>query len=216
MIDALIDASPYEKKERRFISTVLKAGDLFIDCGAHEGHYTRLARYCVGPSGLVLSIDPFVAEPHFVPDDGILRIPRAVGAKSGAVTFDVYGPRYSAWNNCVGMRMGEVPEGTREVSMTRLSALIDQYGNGRPVAFLKLDVEGNELDVLTDIFGRGMFPRYVQFESSQVAMIRQKPADIVGVFHRYGYAIHQITGDGALGARTGDIDVFYDNFIALI
>jgi ubiquinone/menaquinone biosynthesis C-methylase UbiE len=40
------------------IQSILKPGDTYVDVGCHVGYLTLVARRAIGPSGLVLAIDP--------------------------------------------------------------------------------------------------------------------------------------------------------------
>ena len=89
-----------------FVRSVLKPGDFFIDAGANQLVYTRLASEIVGYKGLVLSIDPFIPAQRYYERAGNARfIPMAVGGTAGIVEFDCYDPKHVAWNNSVGMKM---------------------------------------------------------------------------------------------------------------
>src|SRR4051812_4818425 len=37
---------------------LLPTGSTFLDVGAHAGYFTLLAAYCVGPSGVILAVEP--------------------------------------------------------------------------------------------------------------------------------------------------------------
>jgi FkbM family methyltransferase len=58
ILDHLHAGVPYEWQTAGLLGQVLKAGDTFIDVGAHVGYFTLLASELVGPTGSVLSFEP--------------------------------------------------------------------------------------------------------------------------------------------------------------
>ncbi len=144
----------YEQEEVAFARSVLKAGDVAIDVGAHVGFFTMQMAAAVGPAGRVYAFEPFDANADLLDrsitenqfDDRVLFKRAAVGAASGSalLTFPV------ETLNSGGAYL--LRDGTRplagnvkkEVPLVALDALDIR----RPVRFVKMDVEGAEPQVV--------------------------------------------------------------------
>src|SRR5437762_8631041 len=144
----------YERDEIAFVRRALAPGDVAIDAGAHIGFFTMQMADAVGSRGRVYAFEPFdanadllersIAENEF--DDRVFFRRAAVGAAPGtaALTFPVEtlnsGGAYL-------LRDGTAPLAgnlTTKVAVVALDALELR----RPVAFIKMDVEGAEPQVV--------------------------------------------------------------------
>lgn len=137
----------YERFETSWVRKVLGAGAVFVDAGAHIGYYSALAASIVGPQGLVLAFEP---DPG---NFGLLRRncerfgeivkPRemALADKAGRATL------YISPDNSGDNRLFKT-QGWRdlEVDVTTLDERPEL--EGRPVDFLKMDIQGIELKAL--------------------------------------------------------------------
>ena len=126
------------------LAAVVREGDAFWDVGAHKGYITLAASRMVGPSGLVIAIEPASAnlrflERHLVWNGiGNVRVVPAAASDRNGVGF-VGGPGSS-----VAFRLGEGPE---EVPVRTIELMAVELDLGRPTV-LKIDVEGEEAAVL--------------------------------------------------------------------
>ena len=148
-----------QRRMRRLYREFVAPGDLAFDVGAHAGNRTR-ALAAVGCR--VVSLEP---QPDFA------RLLRALFARSGRVTVveEAVGRAPGRATLAVSARTPTVttlsrawrearqsdPEfagvewnGSIEVSVTTIDALIATFGKPR---FVKVDVEGAELDVLAGL-----------------------------------------------------------------
>ncbi len=126
------------------LATVVHEGDAFWDIGAHKGFITLAASRMVGPSGLVVAIEPAAAnlrflERHLVWNDlrNVRVVPVAASDRNG--TGFVGGPGSS-----VAFRLGA---GVDEVPVRTIELMAVELDLGRPTV-LKIDVEGEEVAVL--------------------------------------------------------------------
>jgi FkbM family methyltransferase len=143
----------YETKERRFVDRVLRAGMTVLDIGAHHGLYTLLASRKVGMQGRVLAFEPSPRERKNLLKH--LRLNRcrnvvveaiALGGQSGlGELFVVEGME----TGCNCLRPPDVSEPTTKISTSieTLDGFLAQRGIHR-ADFIKIDVEGAELEVL--------------------------------------------------------------------
>jgi FkbM family methyltransferase len=124
-----------------------------LDIGAHHGLYTLLASRKVGPSGRVMAFEPSPREYGILIRhlrlNGCLNVQTwqcALGSRNGkAELFLVEGQE----TGCNSLRPPKVSEPTRSISVPVLT--LDsclQREKMETVHFIKLDVEGAEIEVL--------------------------------------------------------------------
>ncbi|MSR21278.1 MAG: FkbM family methyltransferase [Gemmatimonadetes bacterium] len=126
------------------LACVVQEGDSFWDVGAHKGFISLAAARLVGPSGLVVAIEPASANLRFLERhlqwNGIRNVrvvPAATSDRNGVARFG--GPGSS-----VAFRIGDGPE---EISVRTIEHMAVELDLGRPTV-LKIDVEGEEAAVL--------------------------------------------------------------------
>lgn len=156
-IKALLDKiSPRQRalvaKRMRFYAEFVKKGDICFDVGANYGN--RVAPLLkLGAS--VVAIEPQIeclAVLHGKFGSKINIVPKGLGEKEGSKTFYIANESTISsfsedWINAVKKdRFKEYSwEQQEEVQMTTLDNLINEFGHP---AFIKIDVEGYELEVL--------------------------------------------------------------------
>jgi FkbM family methyltransferase len=135
----------HEYDKMRLFEKTIKRGDVVFDIGAHVGLYTLLASQLVGRAGRVFAFEPVPRNLFFLKEH--LRINRisnvtvfeaAVADRCGETHFDL-GP-----NSLMG-RMSE--NGGLRVRTVGLDELASRGELADP-QFMKIDVEGAELQVL--------------------------------------------------------------------
>jgi FkbM family methyltransferase len=133
-------------------------GDTVVDIGAHIGHYTILSSMRVGPSGKVVSIEAHrgnfdmlnrnVKLNHL---NNVVTLNYAVFSKDTKI--NLYLPAqesdFTIYNTVMTDRGGKDGEHFVEVDANTLDNLLQQNGiNAEDVNWVKIDVEGAELEVL--------------------------------------------------------------------
>lgn len=121
--------------------TLLEPGDIVADCGANIGFTSAFFARCVGPAGRVYAFEPVPRNARAAARSAELNdirnlvvVNAAVGSTRGAVTVS------TGFGNAVVDPAG----GDLRVPVVTLD---DQFG-GRKPDFVKIDVEGYELQVL--------------------------------------------------------------------
>jgi FkbM family methyltransferase len=181
-------AGVYEAFESAWVRKVLKPWDVFVDVGAHIGYYTSLAADVMDGAGRVYAFEPCPA------NFDLLR-------KNTAI----YGNMIKAFGMAVGDRVcqGELflcnansgdhrlaPVADRQaipVCVTTLdAALVDVPA----IDFLKIDVQGSELQVLRgarEIIGRSPnIKGIVEYSPVHLALAGEKLTDFFNIFKAYG------------------------------
>jgi FkbM family methyltransferase len=141
----------FEREDLAFVQRLLRPGDAVLDLGANFGIYTVLAASAVRPAGRVLAVEPnarmcWLIRLHTVlnglPNVRVCRA--AVGGQCGRARLHV--PQQPSYGSLSPDGL-KGPCRTVSVRALTLDALVERYA--LPSArFVKLDVEGAELDVL--------------------------------------------------------------------
>ena len=143
-----------EKQEIKFMLSHLKAGQTVIDIGAHKGAYTYWMSKYVGKYGKVFSFEPqqelYNQLNKLLKDSNNNNVNLellALSSSEGEATMVIPGKKTSpsaSINNNKREGLG--------AKITVEKTTLDDYfcsQNQIPVNFIKCDVEGHELDVLT-------------------------------------------------------------------
>jgi FkbM family methyltransferase len=141
------DGSPNQNMpERQWCLDHVGRGFTVLDCGAHHGMMTVLFSLMTGPTGRVLAWDALPENAEIVRLNAALNgctnvtvHPRALGARRQIVHYD----RNFGNVNVLHAGSDRPASGTIEVV-----ALDEDLEIGLHVDFVKLDVEGSELDAL--------------------------------------------------------------------
>lgn len=151
---------PFEENEWRFIRGFLKSGMVFFDIGANQGFYALLAAKMVGDSGRVFAFEPVPSQMEKLKRN--IKINRlknvateqlAVGSESG----------FSDMRVCLDgdEAMSSLREPYKDASLKRKAIRVPLFSvddyvqkiNIKSIDFIKIDVEGGELDVLKGAVG---------------------------------------------------------------
>jgi len=138
--------------ERKVIETLIRPGMSVLDVGANIGLYSALFSKCVGPQGKVTALEP-------VPDlyQALLRTLQlnhlanveayayAAGAEEG--TVDLALDAFNSGNNWI------TPSSGRNGAITAPVRRIDSLNLDRAPDFIKIDVQGWEVEVLRGLSG---------------------------------------------------------------
>ena len=134
----------YERDSQRTFIENVREGDVVYDIGANAGFFTLLASKLAGPKGVVYAFEPLprnidCLRKHVALNacENVRVLPFAAAARSGKTRFAI------AHNPSQG---GLSEHGELEVEIHSLDDLV-AGGMERP-AFMKIDVEGAESEVL--------------------------------------------------------------------
>jgi FkbM family methyltransferase len=157
-LDAQLRSGTFEARETRFMEIFLQPGMTVLDIGAHHGYYTLLASIMVETKGSVVAFEPSRREglrlKRHIRMNGCTNVvieQAALGAAAGeADLYLVDGPE----DYCNSLRPPAVSAQTCKVRV-RVQTLDQFLARHRigDIDFIKLDVEGAELDVLRGASG---------------------------------------------------------------
>lgn len=142
----------YEKIIQQLYSAILEPGDTCIDVGANKGFHTFPMAGLVGGTGKVYAFEPIselraklVERARREDVDQIEFILAALGSKSGEVEFFAI----KNYTPLSGLKLRSPPaDAVVEQIKVPLMRLDERIARDARVRFIKIDVEGGELDVI--------------------------------------------------------------------
>jgi FkbM family methyltransferase len=214
----------FEPAEQRFVERYLRPGMTMLDIGAHHGFYSLLASQRVGAEGRVVAFEPSPRERQKLlrhlelnKCSNVIVEAIALGASAGdAELFVVQGKE----TGCNSLRPPEVSLHTKKliVPMSNLDRYLEQHGVAR-VDFVKMDVEGGELDVLRGASAMLQRPpRPVILCEAQEDRTRAwgyAAGEIIAQLLEWQYGWFRITPEGILRPLVSKRNVFNGNFVAV-
>ena len=212
----------FEQEEQGFLLGFLGAGMIFLDLGAHQGLYTLLASKKVGPSGQVFAFEPSPRELRRLRWNLFLNrcrnvcvVPFALGNIEDTVELFVCLGRETGCNSLRPPAVSE-PVGKVQVPITTLDRYLERTRICK-VDFVKIDVEGAELEVLKG--ARRLLSDCRPPILCELADVRTEPwgygsVDIYEFLATRGYRWFLITPEGRLQFCPRK-EHFHENLIAV-
>lgn len=153
-----LDKGRWEDHLRAYIQYFVKPGDICVDIGANVGFHTVTMAHSCGSDGKVYAFEPAtVTFPRLVdninlnPELKKLVVPEKMGLSSTSGMLKLYASGDLLGNCYMGEEYNEKlwNRGTPEDFELCIVTTLDEYLPAAvPVSFMKIDVEGMELDVL--------------------------------------------------------------------
>lgn len=143
-----------------FFRSLLKPGMVVLDAGANEGLYSILAARAVGPSGVVVAVEPSPREFRRIYANlelnrlsNVRVVPRGLLDSPGAAVLHAADATHSG-HNTFGRFVYESVGGVEdtEVQVTTVDDLLREQGLDR-LDVIKIDVEGAEARLLRGAVG---------------------------------------------------------------
>jgi FkbM family methyltransferase len=224
----------YEVAETRFCANLIQPGMVIFDVGANIGVYTLLFAKLAGLTGSVHIFEPDIknyrrlcANIYLNGFEDIVKANRqAVFSKTQMVKLNTFPDSVNAWHSLGNLELPDpwnagstiIPTSVQEIQAVSL----DDYchnNNINRIDFLKVDVEGAELDVLqgaADLFRAGKI-KHVMFEISlpQIQGMGHNPEELYQFFKEHGYDVYQILTDGSISKMLETKLDLYQNFVAV-
>lgn len=186
----------FEFAERAFLHRVLRPGDIFVDCGAHAGLYTRLCTPLVSPGGCIHALEPspqtFARLLQNTADlpAGVVHVHQlALGPANKKVFFVAGEQGRSAYNHVAGPAE---TIGTINVTQQTIPAFWKQNGL-RKVDFVKIDTEGQEFAILkaaAPLLRRGAIRALmVECSGENLARYGVSTEALMGLLKAHGYKL---------------------------
>lgn len=195
-----------EATERAFFRQELQPGQVFFDIGANLGLFTLTAAKRVGPSGRVFAFEPSAREArllqHNIDQNGFKNVTIVRGALSDHEGEARFAVATDGGTNSLAKTTHpeQVIQNWETVPLTTLDAFVAKHAIER-VHMMKIDVEGGECDVLrggSALFSRADAPVVLsEFCDLTAAGFNSSGAALYDAWTAYGYALHELVGDGS-------------------
>ncbi len=214
----------FESSELRLVGKLLQPGMNVLDVGAHHGLYTLLASKLVGPKGKVVAFEPSPRErvrlrKHLRLNAcrNVILEPVALGRETGeAELFLVDGAH--DWCNSLRPPVVDATSHSIRVTVVKLEEELKKLSINK-VDFIKLDVEGAELDVLAgalDLLKSNPRP----FILAEVYDIRTLPwgypaREIVHFLAGMDFVLFTLTPSGGLRRVSLELESYDTNVLAV-
>lgn len=214
----------YEYQEQAFLWLFIRPGDVFFDCGAHVGLYSvlvgkvahsKIEIFCIEPDPNALPLLRDNLTTHHLGKAEI--IDRALYSTSDTRVFFSATNGKTAYSSLV---CDHDDSAQLEVATVTLDEILHDR-NIDQVDFLKLDVEGAELDVLEgakDSIANGRMP-LVMFECTEMNLqaTGKTTRDLLEGWRSEGYDLCRFN-DSSLQLEPFDSDetIWYENIFAAI
>lgn len=193
----------FEAAQSKAVRGLLRPGDLAVDVGANIGWFTVLMAACVEPNGEVWAIEPMPPVLHALernislnPELAVKLVPLAVGAEEGELELHLF--QGLSHGHASASTLGRIDYEKFRVPVRSLDGLLDRE---RTPAFVKIDVEGSELEVLNGanrLLGADRPPIWmleVNYETSRAFGYR--PVELIEHFQGSGgYELYRVTEAG--------------------
>jgi FkbM family methyltransferase len=200
-------AGNFEEAERQFVERFLKPSMIVLDIGAHHGFYTLLASYKVGPIGQVIAFEPSPREYQRLlwhlrlnRRKNVLAEPFALGSHEGTTQLFLVRGRDTGCNSLRPPKTAD-PASPVQVPIVRLDDYLERQGITH-VDFVKMDVEGAELEVLrgaTSLLSRKPRPVWMmEVQDIRTEAFGYSAKDIVEFLRERDFHWFKITQQGKL------------------
>lgn len=217
----LRDHDGHQRSDVAVMCSLVAPGDLVLDVGAFIGTVAIPLARAVAPGGQVIA---FEALPEHVRllranaarngvADAVTVVPALVCSTAGPVTVHAYDQHSSATNWYQPAEPGA--PAALNLPTTTLDTWYDEHGADRPVALIKVDVEGMEVDVLRGaerLIAQHRPALHVEVASFQLSRYGAELADLDRLLKRLGYRqfVNLAPQDGQVGAlaRIGSTRLF--------
>lgn len=207
-IHGLARWTPYVESEIQGLRRLVEPGDVCIDVGAAAGLYTMVLSQLVGSRGRVHSVEPLPFANFYLSRllnarqaPNVRRHALALGAQPGVDTLHVPLGRYGLVTGRSFLdRSAAGPDPNAEftdqvavaVTVDTLDALCAREGIER-VQFIKIDVEGAELQVLEggkQVIADARPVMLVEIEARHTARYERSPEEVTAWMLDRGYTMH--------------------------
>ncbi|HVY13036.1 MAG TPA: FkbM family methyltransferase [Alphaproteobacteria bacterium] len=189
----------YHEHEWQFVKRFIDYSQVIVDAGANLGTFTVPFSKAVGPYGKVISFEPQPLIYECLREtialnklENVELHQACLGAAPGE--FEIPEPDYNTPGNFSGVPFDEPDFDEVRFSQHRIRArcvTLDSVLNGRRLDFLKIDVEGMELEVMQG--GAGAISKYLPVIYLENNRLQKSPALISFLMQR-GYRMWWHTG----------------------
>ncbi|HET6145803.1 MAG TPA: FkbM family methyltransferase [Candidatus Acidoferrales bacterium] len=223
-LDNALSTEGFEKAETNFVQRLLRPGLTVLDIGAHHGLYTMIASKLVGRTGRVIAFEPSPRERK--------RLKRHIDVNScsnvrvASIALGKTTKRENLYlasdgeNWCNSLRPPSVETRSRlvEVQVRPLDDFLAESAISN-VDFIKIDVEGAELDALAGakrLLSSNLRPIFlIEVEDRRTNPWGYQAREIVRFLAVIGYHWFSLTEDGFPHPIASDQEKYDANLVAV-
>jgi len=211
----------FEAKLEAFYNQLDLDGTTIIDIGAHIGRHAIPLAKKIGPAGLLYAFEPIPLIRNRLNENiyasglnNVVVLPFALSTKREVADF-TYVPNLPEESGLKERRIyNDIPSEFQKIKVG-VFQLDDLIPLGSKVSFLKIDVEGGELDVFLGASNLLESTRpIVAFECGAASFLgyHEAPDRIFDIFDALGYQIFAITGERILTKEIFSKATYAQNF----
>ena len=211
----------FEAKLEAFYNQLDLDGTTIIDIGAHIGRHAIPLAKKIGPAGLLYAFEPIPLIRNRLNENiyasglnNVVVLPFALSNKREVADF-TYVPNLPEESGLKERRIyNDIPSEFQKIKVG-VFQLDDLIPLGSKVSFLKIDVEGGELDVFLGASNLLETSRpIVAFECGAASFLgyHEAPDRIFDIFDALGYQIFAITGERILTKEIFSKATYAQNF----
>jgi FkbM family methyltransferase len=186
---------------QELVRTIVKPRDVLYDIGANVGFFTVLTARLVGPAGAVIAFEPLPETAKAARRNADLNgfthvtvFTAAVGRRAGAAKLELR--EESTWARLAD----ESTTGpTVDVEVVAIDDLVDA-GRLRPPDFVKIDVEGAEIDVI-----EGMRRTISAHRPVILCEMHGRNAAFASLMESLDYSVRSLEGDVPVAEARWDV-----------
>ena len=221
----LLREGHFEARDQAFLWLYLRAGDYFVDAGAHVGLYSMIAAKCIGDTGRIVAIEPSRRSLAFFRENtqsfGTVEvIEAALSAEDGDVTLVEMDGGLSSHNFISDGTTDDAkgsPRGAKVVGAT-LSSLFQKVHLSR-VDCLKIDIEGSESEVLGAAIellrSAAIEVLLIEFSETNLRRYGKTSLQLAAQLQRVGYVLCRFNPSSMQLDRCDVREpIWYDNLVA--
>lgn len=190
----------FEPNEFAFLRAVLRPGMVFLDGGANDGLYSIYAARRLEPGGKVISVEPSSREFERLRANlelnklaNVETLKVALGGEAGEATLAIAEAGHEG-QNTIGRRVSNPKvetTGHEAVPLETIDRLVERHALER-LDFVKLDVEGSEVDALEG--AQSAIARFrplmlLEAEDERLASQHRTKRELVDLVSALGYAL---------------------------
>lgn len=218
--DTVFFFGEYELAASLIVRDLIDAGDCCIDVGANFGWYTTLFSHLVGPEGTVVSFEPLPetfellrSNVAFLENSNVTIHNFGLGRSSGEAEMYLF-PELGTGHSSIADH-GRSDARKIKIILRTYDDCVREKLIERDVVFLKVDIEGAELDFLNgaeSLFQQAVPPIILmEMALEQTAAFGYVPNDLIDFIsqrrHYIFYSIDMVSGQLRQFERFGDGDI---------
>ncbi len=189
--------------DRKFLEAQIKPGMTVVDIGANQGLYTLFFARLTGNEGRVLAFEPddllhgaLESNVGFNHAENVRLYPVALGAKRGTMTL--YRSLLNSGDNRLAAKSAD-HHGPRDAARVQVERL-DEALTGQRIDFVKMDVQGWEMEVFHGMTGLLATPEnariaiYFEYWPQGLRDAGSNPVEPLSFLVSKGFAIYSLEG----------------------